>query len=239
MILIRLSNIHKWYGNREALSGIELEIEKGKIFAIMGNSGAGKTTLLRIMALLEKPDRGEYLFDGENANIMDTVVRKRVTMVFQKPVMFNTSVFNNVSYGLKLRGYSKKEIAEKVRDILELVKLEGYQKYNARKLSGGEQQRVAIARCLVLEPDVLLMDEPTANLDPSNVITIENIMKKSAENGTTIVLATHNLFQARRISQRVMHLYNGEVVESGDTVSVFENPKEELTRQFINGEIYY
>lgn len=246
MSLIELEGISKRYGDKEALSDVNLEIKKGEIFAIMGNSGAGKTTLLRIMAMLEKPDGGNYIYDGGKVEQKwGRGVRRLVTiaMVFQRPVMFNTSIFNNIAYGLRLRGYKKREVERKVMEVLGFVKLgfgnEINLKANARKLSGGEQQRVAIARCLVLKPDVLLMDEPTANLDPSNVIIIEDIMRKSAENGTTIVLATHNLFQARRISHRVMHLYGGRVVEVGEAQSVFEKPQEELTRKFINGEIYY
>ncbi len=166
MSFIRVIGLTKRYNsaNPPALDNVSLEIEKGEIFCIMGHSGAGKTTLLRILALLEKPDTGEYYFDEAKVNWNDSL-RKSVTMVFQIPVMFNTTVFKNIAYGLKIRGYPKDEIKKKVKEVLELVRLPGYEDRKAKYLSGGEKQRVAIARAIVLEPKLLLMDEPTANLD--------------------------------------------------------------------------
>ncbi len=231
--MIKLKRISKRYGTITALNDVNLEIKRGEIFALVGHSGAGKTTLLRILALLEKPDSGEYYYDGKLANEEH---RKKITMVFQKPVMFNASVFSNVAYGLKLRGYSRNEIKERVREVLKLVNLEGYEKYNAKKLSGGQQQRVAIARAIAIEPELLLMDEPTANLDPANAAMIEQIIEKIARRGTTVVLATHNLFQAKRLSDRIAHLFSGKIVEVAPTDEFFRKPKSEITRKFISGE---
>jgi len=239
-MIVRVENLTKTYEDHRALDGVSLEVKKGEIFCVMGHSGAGKTTLLRILALLERPDSGEYVFDGRPVNwSRPGELRKQVTMVFQSPVMFNTTVFKNIAYGLRLRGYSKAEIERKVREVLSLVRLEGYENRKAKTLSGGEKQRVAIARAIVLEPKLLLMDEPTANLDPTNAAIIEDIVKEiTKENGTTIVFSTHNMFQAKRLADRVAHMYAGRIVEVGKTRDIFENPRNELTKRFINGELF-
>ncbi len=234
--LIELRGICKRYGGTFALNDVSLEVMEGEILSVVGHSGAGKTTLLRILALLEKPDSGEYIYDGRKAGEW---MRKRVTMVFQKPVMFSTSVFNNVAYGLRLRGYRRNELREIVKRALKLVNLEGYEKLNAKRLSGGEQQRVAIARAIAIQPELLLMDEPTANLDPANASIIEEVIKEVAKSGTTVVLATHNLFQAKRLSDRVAHIFAGRIVEVSDTKTFFESPRSEISKKFISGELYY
>lgn len=237
--MIKLRNISKFYGRVKALERINLEIERGEIFAVIGNSGAGKTTLLRIIAMLEKPSEGEYYYDGVKVEGNEENLRKRITMVFQKPIMFNTSVYNNIAYGLRIRGYKKGEIEKRVREVLKLVNLEGYEKFNAKRLSGGEQQRVAIARAIAIKPEVLLLDEPTANLDPANVMLIEKVIRDVANEGTTVIIATHNLFQAKRLSDRTAHLHNGRIVEVAKTDELFKSPKSEVTKKFINGELYF
>lgn len=239
MSLIELRGISKKFGNVVALEDVNLEIRRREIFTVMGNSGAGKTTLLRILAMLERQSEGKYYYDGVEVRGIEEELKKKITMVFQKPVMFSSTVYNNIAYGLKLRGYGKDEVSRRVDYALHLVKLEGYEKYNAKKLSGGEQQRVAIARAIVINPELLILDEPTANLDPTNVMIIEKTIKEIVRNNATVVLATHNLFQARRLSNRVAHLFNGKVVEVGETEQVFENPRSEITRRFISGELYF
>ena len=179
---------------------------KGTITTLLGPSGSGKTTLLRIVAGLDNPTRGTILY--ENREITDgeqDILRQNATMVFQKSVFFNTTVYNNVAYGLNLKeDLSKEEISNKVREALALVRLEGFEKRSAKKLSGGEQQRVSLARALVLDRELLLLDEPTVNVDPKNVSIIEEtIMRVNRERKTTIVLATHNMFQAESLSQNV------------------------------------
>jgi len=236
---IELRNITKRYGKRRVLDDINLNIKKGEIFCIMGHSGAGKTTLLKILALINKPDSGKCLIDGKEVK-WDMEFRRRITMVFQNPVMFNSTVYNNIAYGLKVRKYPKEEIKKRVEDVLEHIGLLSYKDRRAKSLSGGEKQRVALARALVIEPEVLLMDEPTTNLDPSNSILIENIVKDTVKKyNTTIVLATHNLFQVKRLSDSTAHMYNGKIIEVGDTKKIFSNPKHELTKKFINGEMFY
>ncbi|WP_202318727.1 ABC transporter ATP-binding protein [Archaeoglobus neptunius] len=232
--MIELEGISKKYGDTRALEDITLRIEKGEIFTIVGHSGAGKTTLLRILALLEKPDSGKYYYKGK---IADNNCRREITMVFQKPVMFNSSVYSNVAYGLRIR--KSRKIEDRVRTALKLVNLEGFEKYNAKRLSGGEQQRVAIARAIAIEPEVLIMDEPTANLDLVNAAIVEKVITEIAKKGTTVVLATHNLFQAKRLSDRIAHIFGGRVVEVSKTEEFFERPKSEISRRFVTGELQY
>ena len=237
--MINLSNVTKKYGQIEALKNVSLEIPEGEIFAVIGSSGAGKTTLLRIISLLESDYSGEYYFNGLDARKNQDQLRKRITMVFQKPVMFNSSVFDNVAYGLKVRGLGSREIKNRVKGVLERVGLYHLRQKNAKKLSGGEQQRVALARALVLETDVLVLDEPTANLDVANVQMIEDIIREIAGNGVTIIMATHNLFQAKRLANNVAYLNSGELVEVGTVKKIFGNPEKELTKKFIMGETYF
>jgi tungstate transport system ATP-binding protein len=237
--MIRLVKVTKRYGDTEALKNVSLEIRRGDIFAVIGSSGAGKTTLLRIISMLDTEYSGEYYFDGVDTRKNQDGLRKRVTMVFQKPVMFNASVFDNVAYGLKIRGVGSREVKKRVEDVLRLVGLYDMRKKNAKKLSGGEQQRVALARALVLETDVLVLDEPTANLDAVNVQMIEGIIREITRDGVTVVMATHNLYQAKRLANTVAYLNSGELVEVGSVEQIFNSPNNERTKKFIMGETYY
>jgi tungstate transport system ATP-binding protein len=159
-------------------------------------------------------------------------------MVFQRSVMFGTSVYNNVAYGLRTGGIPSQEVSSRVKSALALVNLDGFEKRHARELSSGEQQRVAIARALALERDVLLVDEATANLDPANAMIIERAIKDSTRS-KAVLLSTHNLSQAQRLSDRVVHLYKGRVVEEGEPSRFFANPSDERTKLFINGELQF
>ena len=237
---LEVRDLYKVYDENIILRGISLRLEKGEVTGIIGPSGAGKSTLLRILNLLEEPTSGEVLFEGSpmpEGKKERLELRRRMTMVFQKPVVFNTSVFNNVAYGLKLRGYRTDDIEKLVNEALKNVGFENGEK-NALKLSGGEAQRVALARAMVLNPDTLLLDEPTANLDPGNVRLFEEGLLKMAEN-TTIVLATHNLHQAKRLAGRVVFMLAGELIEVGDVGEVFSNPTDERTDRFLKGEMVY
>ena len=162
--------------------------------------------------------------------------RRKVTCVFQHPVLLNRSVWDNVAYGLRLRG--QRETNGEVEAALEQVGLQAFARQPARRLSGGEAQRVALARALVLRPEVLLLDEPTANLDPYNVGLIEQIVRQvNQELGTTVVLVTHNVFQARRLAGRTALLLNGKLVEIAETERFFTTPGDPRTRAFLNGEM--
>ena len=228
--LTELTDITKNYGNVTALDNVSLEVRQGEIFTIAGPNGSGKTTMLRLMAFIDTPTSGEVHFNGVKVSDENrSQIRTKCTMVFQKTALFNTTVYKNVAYGLKLRGFSKKEIDERVEDALGLVKLDGYEKRLAKKLSGGEQQRVSLARALVLNTELLLLDEPTANLDPKNVSIIEETVSRvNRERKNTVVMATHNLFQAETITKRAALLLGGKIVEVGTAQEIFRTPSKHL-----------
>jgi len=228
--LLSLREITKKYGEITALNGVNLEILEKDLLAIIGPNGAGKTTLLKIMAGIETPTEGKIIYKGKEIIDNLDVIRQNCTMVFQKTVVFNTTVFNNVAYGLKIRGVPENEIRSMVNEALELVRLKGYEKRNARRLSGGEQQRVALARALVLRPEMLLLDEPTANLDPKTSSIVEEVINHAnRELKTTIVIATHNLFQVQKMAKRAVLLLNGQIVERGTVEEIFLKPSLAMT----------
>ena len=243
MTILKIEHLYKKYSNKYVLEDINLEVQKGELFTIIGPNGAGKTTLLRLIDLLDSPTSGRIIFDGIDTTKCSEAekihLRRRMSFVFQKPVLFNTTVFENVAYGLKIRGVDKSTIKKKVMEILELVGLDGLWNKQAIKLSGGEAQRVALARALVVEPKVLLLDEPTANLDPRNTSIIEKIiLNVNKKRKTTIVMATHNMFQAKRIAHRIAFLFYGKIIEIGKPEQIFTKPKDPRTEAFIKGEIY-
>jgi tungstate transport system ATP-binding protein len=220
---VELRNITKNFNGITALDNVSLEIHEGEILGLLGPNGAGKTTLMRILALIEKPSKGEVYFCGKkitNENI--DLMRSQTTMIFQRTILFSTNVYNNVAYGLTIRKVYKNKIDEEVHKALRLVKLEGFEKRQAKKLSGGEQQRVALARALVLNTKLLLLDEPTANLDPKNASIIEEVISTvNRESKTTVVIATHNMFQAKNLPQRIALITNGKIVEVGTPTEIF------------------
>lgn len=239
--LYHLREVTKSYGDRVVLNVHDLSIHQGEMLALLGPSGAGKSTLLRMLNFLEPPSAGAISFGGQPFAAADQVpleVRRRVTTVFQRPVLFNRSVWDNVRYGLQLRG--ERNGRDEVAGALEQVGLTNLSRQPARTLSGGEAQRVALARALVLQPDVLLLDEPTANLDPYNVSLIEQIvLRANQERGTTVVMVTHNLHQARRLGTRVGLLLDGAVVEVAPTQEFFDSPADPRTGRFVRGEMIY
>jgi len=222
-ITAELKNVTKVFGNKTALSDINLQIHEGEILALLGPNGSGKTTLLKILAFIENPTSGEVKFQGETVSSKNAEkTRMQSTLVFQKTILFNTSVYNNIAYGLKIRKIPKNVRDAEVKKALKLVKLEGFQKLHARKLSGGEQQRVAIARALVLKTTLLLLDEPTANLDPKNAAMLEEIIATvNREMKTTIVMATHNMFQAKTLPHRIALMSDGRITEVGTPTEIF------------------
>jgi molybdopterin-binding protein len=222
-VTAELKDVTKAYGNKLVLDTVNLQIREGEILALLGPNGSGKTTILKILAFIENPTEGEVIFQSEKVNFKNTEkVRLESTLVFQKTTVFGTSVYNNIAYGLKLRKLPKETRDREVKKALELVKLEGFEKRNARKLSGGEQQRVAIARALVLKTKLLLLDEPTANLDPKNAGILEEVIDTvNRENKTTIVMATHNMFQARKLPHRIALMDEGKITEVGSPAEVF------------------
>ena len=239
-----LQDLARSYNGRTVIDIPQLEIHRGEILALVGPSGAGKSTLLRLLNFLEQPTRGKIIFNGTPFSAgpgkaeMPLAQRRKVTTVFQRPMLMDDSVWNNVGYGLRLRG--ERQLHERVENALCAVGLEKLSHQRARTLSGGEAQRVALARALVLQPDVLLMDEPTANLDPYNVGLIEQItLDQNREHNTTLVLVTHNVFQAHRMAQRVAFLLEGKLVEVADTETFFKSPIDPRTAAFTRGEMVY
>ena len=215
-----------------AVEDISLKIDCGETVGIIGPNGSGKSTILKMLAFIESPTGGELKFQGKAVNFKNTEKeRLQSTLVFQKTTVFGTSVYNNIAYGLKIRKVPKEMRDREVKKALELVKLEGFEKRNARKLSGGEQQRVAIARALVLNTKLLLLDEPTANLDPKNAGIIEEVIDTvSRENKTTIVMATHNMFQAKKLPHRIALMDEGKITEIGTPAEVFGKLSKNLAR---------
>lgn len=239
--LYDVRHVSKSYDGRRVLTVECLHIRRGEILGVVGPSGAGKSTLLRLLNFLEPPDSGAITFRDHTFRPGDTMpiaVRRQVTTVFQRPLLLNRNVWANVAYGLKLRGNRDQD--DRIAAALRRVGLEKMARQPARTLSGGEAQRVAVARAMVLDPEVLLLDEPTANLDPYNVGLIEEIVQQlNEEEGVTQVLVTHNVFQARRLAQRVVFLLEGEAVEVSDVESFFESPQDPRTSAFVRGEMIY
>ncbi len=229
--LQEVNNVGKNFGPIEALKDVNLKVVRGRVMALLGPSGSGKTTLLRILGGLDCPSRGEIRYKGKLITDNNRLLlRQNATMVFQKSAFFDTTVFQNIAYGLKLRRFSKEEIKDRVKESLELVRLNGYEKRQAKKLSGGEQQRVALARALVLDTELLLLDEPTVNIDPKNASIIEDvILRANREIKTSIVLATHNLFQAEAVSENVTLLLDGAVKQVGASEEIFGASNKYLT----------
>ncbi len=234
-----LAKVRKSYAGRRVVDVDRLEIRRGEFLAIVGPSGAGKSTLLRLLNFLEYADEGQLLYAGQAAEAgMPLALRRQVTTVFQHPALLHSSVENNVAYGLRLRG--RRDGREDVRAILARMGLEKLVRAQARTLSGGEAQRVALARAVIIQPDVLLLDEPTANLDPYNIGLIETVLSEiNQSRGTTMVLVTHNIFQAKRLAQRTALMLNGQFVEIAPTHEFLENPQDARTRAFVNGEMVY
>ena len=240
MSLIEVVDLHQKYGERDILKNINIRVDRGEAFAVIGPTGAGKTTLLRLIDLLDLPTSGRIYFDGIDVaelRRMRLEVRRRMAFVLQKPVVFNTSVYNNIAYGLKWRGVRESSIREKVSSILEMIELLAYRDRNARTLSGGEAQRVAIARAIVSEPEVLLLDEPTANLDPISTSKIEELIENIIHRyDTTIIMATHDMSQGQRLADRIAVLINGEILQAGVPRDIFSSPRNREVAEFVGVE---
>jgi tungstate transport system ATP-binding protein len=239
--IYQLNQVTKQYNHRRVLEVDHLDIWRDEILALVGPSGSGKSTLLRLLNFLEPPSSGAIRFldtEFSPGKSMSLELRRRVTTVFQRPILLNSSVWANINYGLRLRG--ERDSAGRIEKALEQVGLGQLGHQRARTLSGGEAQRVALARAIVLQPDVLLLDEPTANLDPYNVGLIEEIMQTlNRERGTTLILVTHNVFQAKRLAQRVALLLEGQIVEVKDVETFFQSPNDPRTAAFVRGEMVY
>ena len=230
--MMELRGVSKRFGEIDALRDLTLEIERGEVIAVLGPNGSGKSTLLRILAALEQPTSGDILFEGKNVDRKDNGSwRKWTTLAFQRPVVLRGSVFDNVAYGLRRRGLSSDEIEERVSGALHLLGLEALAERKAKSLSGGEKQRLSIARAVVLETDLLLLDEPTVNLDPESLDIVKKFILGLRERpDITVVLATHDMEIARELSDRVILLSEGRVVEIGSTRDLMFSQSAEMAR---------
>lgn len=218
----------------------KLEISPGETLCLVGPTGAGKSTLLRLLSGLEMPSSGRIgLLGRSNAgNDVSVESLRRIATVHQRPLMLSESVRYNIEYGLRVRGV--KSAHKRSDPMLERLGLSRLVNQDARTLSGGQVQLLVIGRALVVEPEVLLLDEPTAHLDPANVALVENVIQEQQQRlGTTIVWATHNLFQARRMASRVALLLSGRLIEVADRQTFFDSPSDERTADFVQGKMVY
>lgn len=238
-ILLQVRNLRKSYDGLSVLKGISLDVHKGDVVSIIGSSGGGKSTFLRCLNLLEVPDSGTLLFKGEDLLDRKTdidKVRTHMGMVFQQFNLFdNMDVLKNCMYAqMKVLRRSRQEAKKRAVSALEQVGMDKFMTHMPRTLSGGQKQRVAIARSLVMDPDIMLFDEPTSALDPEMIGEVLKVMKDLARNGMTMVVVTHELSFARNISNRVVFFDNGEIAEEGNPEDFFTHPKTERAKAFLS-----
>lgn len=241
--MIQIENLNKTYqvANNEshvALRDINLTIEDGSIFGIIGQSGAGKSTLVRCINLLEHPTSGTITIDGRDVTQLSgkdlLEFRSSVGMIFQNFSLFQQrSVLRNVMFPLELRHVDKKKAEERARELLAMVGLEEKANKYPSQLSGGQQQRVAIARAIAVNPEIIYFDEPTSALDPELTVEVLAVMKRLAQEGMTMLVVTHEMNFARTVSNRVIFMEKGVIVEQGSSKEFFEHPKETRTKEFL------
>ncbi|MFU0828610.1 MAG: ABC-type polar amino acid transport system, ATPase component [Lachnoclostridium sp.] len=236
--VIDIQHLSKSFGSHEVLKDINFFVRKGEVVCIIGSSGSGKSTLLRCVNLLEKPSGGQIFYNGEN--ILDNrhdiyAYRTKLGMVFQQFNLFNNhNVLSNCTIGqIKVLGRTKEEAEKVAMKYLKVVGMDQYINAKPKQLSGGQKQRVAIARALSMEPDVMLFDEPTSALDPEMVGEVLKVMKELAESGLTMLVVTHEMGFAKEVSDRVVFMDKGVIAEEGTPDEIFNNPKEERTREFL------
>ncbi len=236
--MIKIKNLNKKFGNNEVLKDINLEIQQGEVVAIIGPSGSGKSTLLRCMNLLEIPTKGQVIFEGNDLTHKDIhldQLRQKIGMVFQNFNLFpHKKVKDNIILAPKL--LKKRELNKlnnQALELLEKVGLKEKAEVYPSQLSGGQKQRVAIARALAMQPDVMLFDEPTSALDPEVVGDVLKVMKDLAKEGMTMVVVTHEMGFAKEVSDKVIFMADGVVVESGTPNELFEHPQNERTQNFL------
>jgi ABC-type polar amino acid transport system ATPase subunit len=237
MAFIEIQNLFKRFKDVVAINRIQLEIEKGEMLTLLGPSGCGKTTTLRCIAGLEKPEEGDIIIDGQPMLSQGFVppAKRGIGMVFQNYAVWpHMKVFSNIVYGLKLQKIPKPKIREQAQQVLELVGLAGLESRYPAQLSGGQQQRVAIARALAMMPKVMLFDEATSALDPEMIGEVLDVMKTLAREGMTMVVVTHEMGFAREVSDRVVFMDEGQIVEEGTAEHFFKNPTHDRTKLFLS-----
>jgi polar amino acid transport system ATP-binding protein len=235
---VRITDLHKSFGSREVLRGIDLEVTRGEVVCIIGPSGSGKSTLLRCVNLLEVPTRGTVVVDDREMTDPDVDIdaaRRSTGMVFQQFNLFShLTVLDNLTIAQRrVLGRNRGDAEKTARQNLERVGLEGREHAMPRQLSGGQQQRVAIARALSMNPSVMLFDEPTSSLDPELVGDVLDVMRALAREGMTMLVVTHEIQFAREVADRVLFIDDGVIVEEGPPSAVIGNPRQERTRTFL------
>ena len=235
---IEISGLNKWYGDYQALKGIDLNVAHGERIVVCGPSGSGKSTLIRCVNSLEEHDSGRIVVDGIEMIDNDSInaIRSEVGMVFQQFNLFpHLSILQNLTLGpMKARGMSKADAEARAMEYLERVRIPDQAHKKPSELSGGQQQRVAIARSLCMEPKIMLFDEPTSALDPEMISEVLDVIVDLAEEGMTMIVVTHEMGFARRAADRMIFMDHGEVIETGTPIEFFEAPKTERCKQFLS-----
>jgi polar amino acid transport system ATP-binding protein len=237
--MITVEHLSKKFGDTAVLTDINADIKKGEVISIIGPSGTGKSTFLRCLNLLEQPSGGHIIIDGEDIlkkGVNVPKLRQKMGMVFQSFNLYaHLTVMGNVTLGpLKLRGQGKKEAEEKAAELLRMVGLSEKADSYPDELSGGQKQRVAIARCLAMEPEIILFDEPTSALDPTMISEVLAVIRRLAKGGMTMAIVTHEMDFARDVSSRIFYMDEGVIYEEGSPKDIFDNPQKEKTRAFIH-----
>ena len=244
MPVLEIKDIHKSFGSLNVLNGVNLSVHKGDVIAILGPSGSGKTTLLRCINFLETADQGTMLFDEKEYDLASMHkndirdIRKKIGFVFQNYNLFaNKTALQNVMLGLTSARKMDKKQAEKIGlEMLRKVGMEDRASHYPSQLSGGQQQRVAIARALATNPEIIYFDEPTSALDPELIGEVLNVMRELANEGMTMIVVTHEMSFAKEVSNHVIFMEGGKIIEQGTSKEFFENPKQERTREFLRLE---
>jgi len=252
--LVTVRGVRKRFGAREVLRDIDLSVLAGSITVILGTNGAGKTTLLRILGLLEPADEGTVAYDGIVPSVSTVTygaltaspaqdkhylpLRRQMLLAFQHPTIFSGSVLSNVTYGLQLRGMSRTEAEERSMGALREAGIAERARQHASSLSGGEAARLSVARALALQPRLLLLDEPSASLDPYGTKLLEDLLLHMRDDlGMTAVVVTQDIFEARRVADQVAFLHEGRIIEQAPREAFFTNPHDDRTRRFVAGEL--
>ncbi|MBQ3829619.1 MAG: amino acid ABC transporter ATP-binding protein [Spirochaetales bacterium] len=244
--MLEIHDVRKQFDSLRVLDGISFDVEKSDVVAILGPSGSGKTTMLRCLNFLEKADSGTMVFDGKRIDLSKATkaeiaeLRKKTAFVFQSYNLFlNKTVLDNVTLGLTAgAGMKRKDAVEIATRMLEKVGMADKLSSYPSQLSGGQQQRVAIARALASKPEIIFFDEPTSALDPELIGEVLNVMRQLAEEGMTMLVVTHEMSFARNVSNKVLFLEDGHIVESGPSKEFFANPREERTKAFLRSIEY-